>query len=377
MDYVLVPSKGTKAKPVRVVGPRNRNLRLGGGRKDQPGWTDQKLRANRRRFNALRRLIRTCLTILYPSKATPADLLRLSRSIQSFCKEHGIPARAVWEGPGKHQHIALGIECSEALEKALINRLNKLWLKLFGESMPADAFLWDPRVNPDKIASYLSKTRSKKHNGLVVKKAWPWMTFNPVWEVRFSKLVKAEKAFYSIARKTRSKRGVQVINAKPVIRGNGGPSIPPSTLPTAAAYQRDQRSISSALASVPSMNFNITSAEIRIEGPNERLYITLDDGTKFLAAGGKACVLACGVAMLPEEIQGETNFAFLDPDDEESQMFEVPNSTRDPVYVHLCRIHYVETLPPRKLAIPTIDEAKAAKWKAYPDGILELLPCGN
>lgn len=356
---------------IRVVGSRCKNLRLGGGRKDQPGWTDHKLRASRRRFHALRPYIRTGVTICYPSKASPADLLRLSRSSQSFCKEQGIPARAVWEGPGKHQHIALGIEFSDVLAKAWIKRLRKLWLTLFGVPMPAKAFLWNPDVKPDEIASYLSKTRSKKENGCVVKKAWPWMTFNPVWEVGFSKLVKEQKAVHSIARKTRSNRGAQGSDTKPVIRENGGPPHTVSVLSTAAPVQSEPTATCKVHVPPSSMNLNITSAEIRIEDWHERLYITLGDGTEFLATGGKACVLACGVAVLAEDMQGETNIAFLDPEDEESEMFEVHNSTRDPVYVHLCRLHSIAPFPARKLTIPTFEEALAAKWKAHPDGILE------
>lgn len=114
----------------------------------------------------------------------------------------------------------------------------------------------------------------------------------------------------------------------------------------------------------------IKAAEIRIEHAHERLYITLADGTEFLAPGGKACVLACGVAVLAEDMQGETNIAFVDPEDEESQMFEVENSTRDPVYVHLCRVHSSKPNPPRKLKIPTSEEAAAIRWRADANGRL-------
>lgn len=164
--------------------PPSRNLRHGGGRKDRHGWTEQKRRSSRARFDSLRPFIKTGVTIIYPDNTTLAQLSGFNASVREFCKEKGIPARSIWEGPGRHQHIALGIEHDADMERAWRTRLQKRWLKAFGWPMPQDAFFWKPDIEPDKIASYLSKTRKY---GKTVKGAWPWLQFNPVWEVGFRK----------------------------------------------------------------------------------------------------------------------------------------------------------------------------------------------
>jgi hypothetical protein len=58
--------------------------------------------------------------------------------------------------------------------------------------MPADAFLWKPQEEPDRIASYLSKTR--KDGGQKVKAAFSWLTFMPAWEVGFRRHFTAERS---------------------------------------------------------------------------------------------------------------------------------------------------------------------------------------
>lgn len=190
MDYVLNRSAFRNRSQSRIVGPRSKNLRIGGGRKDSPGWTEQKRRSNRRRFDVLRPFIKTGVTICFPREATSEQLIRINASSRSFCKEKVIPARAVWEGPNRHQHLALGVVHSIELELKWISRLKKQWLKIFKKEMPPKAFFWRPDINPMKIASYLSKTRA---NGRVVKTQWSWLTFNPVWEVGFQTLVKSGK----------------------------------------------------------------------------------------------------------------------------------------------------------------------------------------
>lgn len=160
-----------------------RNLRQGGGRKDRYGWTEHKRRSNRVRFDSLRPFIKTGVTIIYPDKATPVQLCGFNASVREFCREKKIPARTVWEGPNRHQHVALGIEHDTGIERVWKRRLEKRWLKVFGEPMPEKAFLWEPDIEPDKIASYFSKTRNK--GGATVKCAWSWLRFNPVWEVGF------------------------------------------------------------------------------------------------------------------------------------------------------------------------------------------------
>ncbi|OYW71161.1 MAG: hypothetical protein B7Z37_28465 [Verrucomicrobia bacterium 12-59-8] len=183
MDYTLQQASAADTIAGRIVPPRSRNLRLGGGRKDSPGWTEQKRRSNRARFDSLRPFIKTGVTIVYPSKAKPEVLKGLNECAREFCKEKELPARSVWEGPGKHQHIALGIEYDAEIERAWKARLQKRWLKNFGVPMPQEAFLWKPEIAPEEIASYLSKTRAK--DGVMVKGTWPWLSFNPVWEVGF------------------------------------------------------------------------------------------------------------------------------------------------------------------------------------------------
>lgn len=186
VEYTLhQASAAAGATAGRIAPPRSRYLRYGGGRKDRHGWTEHKRKSNRVRFDSLRPFIKTCVTLCYPDKATPAQLSGFNASAKEFCKEKRIPARSVWEGPGKHQHIALGIEHDADMERAWRTRWQKRWLKVFGVPMPPDAFLWKPDIEPDKTASYLSKTRDKK--GVTVKGAWPWLQFNPVWEVGFRK----------------------------------------------------------------------------------------------------------------------------------------------------------------------------------------------
>lgn len=207
MDYAITPHVGPKLNTGRVVPPRPSNLRTGGGRKDSPGWTPHKLRENRARFNSLRPWIKTGVTISYPEKASPEQLIDFNDSVREFCKEKGIPARSIWEGPRKHHHIALGIEFDPVIERAWRARLQRRWLKIFGEAMPSDAFHWGRDVRPDEIASYLSKTKDKR--GRIVKGFLPWLTFHPVWETGFRKLVSSsEKQGQKIAAQYSSeKRG--------------------------------------------------------------------------------------------------------------------------------------------------------------------------
>jgi hypothetical protein len=198
VDYVLKPPLGQKVNAGRIVPPRPSNLRAGGGRIDTPGWTPHKRRSSRARFDALRSFIKTGVTIGYPEWAPSEQLIRFNCCSQEFCKEYEIPARSVWEGPRKHHHIALGIDFNPEIDRAWKARLSKRWRKIFGEEMPSDAFLWEPGVRPDKIASYLSKTFDDA--GRMVKGRYPWLTFNPVWETGFRKLVKpSEKQEKKIA----------------------------------------------------------------------------------------------------------------------------------------------------------------------------------
>lgn len=187
-DYQLKdrPPDTIPRDQVRLKACRPSKLRRGGGRKDSPGWTEQKRRTNRRRFEALRPWIRTGVTIIYPSTASPAQLSAFNQCSKNFCREHRLPARGVWEGPGFHQHIALGVEHNAELERRWLARLAKWWLREFGQPLPPDAFLWKPDIEPDKIASYLLKTWSKGR--LMVKAAFPWMCFSPSWETGFRRL---------------------------------------------------------------------------------------------------------------------------------------------------------------------------------------------
>ena len=184
-DYQLKerPPDTIPRDKVRLKVSRPSRLRRGGGRKDSPGWTDHKRRANRRRFDALRPLIQTGVTIIYPKGATPDQLAAFHRSAKNFCREHRLPARCVWEGPGFHQHIALGITHDADIERRWLNRLGKWWRREFGQPLPPDAFLWKPDIEPDRIASYLSKTWGKAR--VIAKGAFPWMCFAPSWETGF------------------------------------------------------------------------------------------------------------------------------------------------------------------------------------------------
>lgn len=186
MEYTLHPSPAPvagAAKPRLVPSRPSRNLRQGGGRKPLPGWTEQKRRTNRRRFDSLRPFIKTGVTIVYPANAAPQELLKLSKCSQEFCAEMKIPARAVWEGPTRHQHIALCIEHCPEIERKWLKRLAKRWLAVLGVAMGAAAFVWKPDIEPDKIASYLLKTRSRKGGRAVMAKgAYEWMPTSPYWE---------------------------------------------------------------------------------------------------------------------------------------------------------------------------------------------------
>jgi len=177
------PPDSVPRDQVRLKTARPSKLRRGGGRKDSIGWTDHKRRANRRRFDALRSQIQTAVTIIYPARATPDQLAALNRCAKNFCREHRLPARCVWEGPGRHQHIALGIRHTPDIKRRWLNRLAKWWLREFGQPLPPDAFLWKPDIEPDKIASYLSKTWGKAR--VIAKGAFPWMRFSPSWETGF------------------------------------------------------------------------------------------------------------------------------------------------------------------------------------------------
>jgi len=186
VDYELHRQKPSGKKP-RVKPPRRiENLRKGGGRRDRPGWTEAKRKSNRERFHKLRPLIKTGVTIHYPRHATREQLIALDECNQNFCKEHNLPARSIWEGPGKHQHLGLGIQHDPVLVERWKARLNKRSVEFFGEPMPAKAFLWKPEIKPDEIASYFSKTWK---DGKKVKGAWPWLTWNPVWETGFRRLL--------------------------------------------------------------------------------------------------------------------------------------------------------------------------------------------
>jgi hypothetical protein len=208
MDYTL-NDRAQKAlgQPVgreRITPPRrNENLRTGGGRKNSPGWTEQKRKTNRQRFNQLRSVIKTAVTVIYPATATPAQLSSLNDCNRNFCKEKHIPSRCVWEGPGYHQHIAVGILRDSKLEALWKARLGRQWLALFGSSIGPKSFFWKPDVEPDKIASYLSKTR--KDGGLAVKIAYPWLTFGPCWEAGFRSLVSGSHSPSSRQTKPRKK----------------------------------------------------------------------------------------------------------------------------------------------------------------------------
>lgn len=195
MDYILHPRPAPEPaapKPRLITSRPSRNLRRGGGRKDSPGWTEQKRRTNRRRFNKLRPFIKTGATIVFPSSATPEQLKALNACSLNFCREQHLPARCVWEGPGFHQHVALGIEYDAVVERRWLKRLSRRWLQVFGVPMGPDAFLWKPQVEPDRIASYLLKTRGK--NGLMVKGLFAWLSFTPTWETGFRRLAKGQNA---------------------------------------------------------------------------------------------------------------------------------------------------------------------------------------
>lgn len=187
-DYQLKdrPPDTIPREQVRLKTSRPSKLKRGGGRKDSIGWTEHKRRSNRRRLDALRSHIQTGVTIIYPAKATPNQLAAFNRCSKNFCREHQIAARCVWEGPGFHQHIALGIQHDAEIERRWLNRLKKCWLREFGQPLPPDGFLWKPDIEPDRIASYLSKTWSKGR--LMAKGPFSWLRFAPSWETGFRKL---------------------------------------------------------------------------------------------------------------------------------------------------------------------------------------------
>ena len=187
MEYEVIQFTRPKGR-CRVVPPRcPQNLRKGGGRRDSPGWTEQKRKTNRLRFNELRPFIKTAVTVWYPSHAMPEQLIKFNKLHQNFCKEKGIPARCVWEGPGLHQHIALGILHDAELERQWRARMGKPWAALFDDPMPEKALLWKVEVKPEETASYLSKTHDRKNR--FVKGAFAWMQFNPTWETGFRALL--------------------------------------------------------------------------------------------------------------------------------------------------------------------------------------------
>lgn len=226
MEYVLHPRQSSPSDSLnaRLVPSRpSRNLRRGGGRKSSIAWTEQKRRTNRRRFDELRPFIKTGVTVIYPSSATSANLAKLSRTNQEFCKESGIPARSVWEGPGYHEHIALGIEHAPEIEQKWLKRLAKRWRAVFGTEMGPDAFYWNPAVEPDKIASYLSKTWSKGR--IMAKGSFPWMTFSVSWETGFRKLVGARAAARQRSGKPREKWGKLQAETNPSTKS---PPVSPS-----------------------------------------------------------------------------------------------------------------------------------------------------
>lgn len=182
VDYDLVRSSVPIERRARVVPSKGKGrLRPGGGRKPSIGWTKHTRRSNRLRLDSLRPHIKSVVTIRYPSRATPEQLQSFNRCAKNFCKEKGIPARSVWEGPGKHHHIPLCIHHAPTLETLWKARLAKLWGSEFDEPLPDDAFLWDADVDPDEVASYVGKSKDKQ--GRLVKRRFPWLTFNPVWEV--------------------------------------------------------------------------------------------------------------------------------------------------------------------------------------------------
>lgn len=217
MEYHLhaQPSSARQQAAIRIVPPRPGSLRRGGGRKCSPGWTEQKRRTNRRRFHQLRPHIQTGVTIIYPSNATPEQLAALNACNRNFCKEKGIPARAVWEGPGYHQHIALGVAHSAELERLWLVRLRKRWLAVFSSEIGPNSFLWKPDIEPDKIASYLSKTR--KDGRICVKAPWSWMHFAPYWEVGFRALAVGHLCNASGIKRKPRKNGVAPGASSPAI----------------------------------------------------------------------------------------------------------------------------------------------------------------
>lgn len=212
MDYVLHPrpTPAENAEKPRLVSSRpSRNLRRGGGHKSVPGWTEQKRRTNRRRFDELRPFIKTGVTITYPRKATKEQLAKLRTCSEEFCKENAIPAREVMEGPGCHSHIALGIEHSPEIEQKWLKRFGKRWQAVLGVKIGPDAFLWKPDIEPERIASYLSKTWTQlgKHR-IMAKGSYPWMPATPSWETGFRKLAppnKPKNKHNGSPRKTRGK----------------------------------------------------------------------------------------------------------------------------------------------------------------------------
>ncbi len=179
MDYTLRKPARRRGR-VRIVPPRP-SLRRGGGRRDAPGWTEHKRRTNRRRFDALRPFLRSGVTIAFPFDATPAALISANDSLREFFKCRQIPARAVWEGPSPHVHLALGIPHEAATETALRRRMAKRWPDWFDELMRPNAIKWDAREKPDRLASYLGKTRHR--DGTVAKDSFAWLQFPPAWEV--------------------------------------------------------------------------------------------------------------------------------------------------------------------------------------------------
>lgn len=147
-----------------------------------------KRRTNRRRLDELRPFIKTGITIFLPCAVSPGSCRTFNGKLKAWFKRHAIPARAVWEGPLPHVHLAIGCEHNQELEDALRAFLRRRWLDWFDAAMPGNALLWKPDIQPDRIASYLKKTWDSRAKGHCVKGSFQWCVFSPHWEVGFAKL---------------------------------------------------------------------------------------------------------------------------------------------------------------------------------------------
>lgn len=182
----------------RIVPPRpSKNLRRGGGRGVAASWSRDTIRRNKRRFEELARWLQSCITIKPPSYSTGEQLTKLNRCLKNYFKQAKTPARAVWEGPSPHVHIALGIACELGERNKLDTRLRKAWMTIFAERLPPEAVIWKAAESGQKLASYLGKTY--KDHRYLTKETYNWMRFCPRWECHFRVLLGREK---SAARKT-------------------------------------------------------------------------------------------------------------------------------------------------------------------------------